>query len=153
MNLHPAARNGSPGALAPASPSVRAGAAAQPRNLLSGLVPNFLESSMMQLAEDSFRKATREQLERVAAFAVGIDREKALGLSLLLAWSAAGARSEVPVPRNEFLSWIFTATPEELRALAARIVELSTPGAALLASGILEVMQEREQDAIRRSKL
>lgn len=151
MNLQPLARPGSPAAHTTASPSADAGlTAAKPRNLLRGLVPGFLESSMMQLAEDTFRKATAEQLQTGADFAAGIDREKALAFAGLLAWAAAGDRPEVSSPRGELLTWLYTASPEEIRRLAARIVALSTPGATILASAICEHVQIRDQAAIRR---
>lgn len=151
MNLQPLARPGSPAAHTTASPSADAGlTAAKPRNLLCGLVPDYLHLGLFRLAEESFRKASPELLTTLAECVVEIDREKALAFAGLLAWAAAGDRPEVPAPRGELLTWLYTASPEEIRRLAARIVALSTPGATMLASALLEHVQERDQAAIRR---
>lgn len=120
------------------SPSAEAGAAAQPRNPFRDLVPSLFETPLQRLAEDLFRRATKEQLIDVAAEAARVDRDKALVLSALLAWYVAGDRPELTLPKNEFLAWVFVAEPDELRALGARLVELSFSGSALLASAITD---------------
>lgn len=132
-----------------ASHSVGADAAAKPRNPLRTQLPAFVHDSLLTMAENLFRSATREQLQKLAQRAVEVDRDRALAMSFLLAWAAAGKEPAVPTLKNDVLSWIFTATPDELRQLGGRLVALSTPGASMLAAGIRDACEQRTRTLLR----
>src|SRR5258706_12132651 len=137
-------RDGTTGAPAPPraklSHSVRADAGAQRRN------PDLIDLLFVCCAQ-ALAEATREDLHLLARDLARLDRDRARTLAMLIHWELSG--EVIRELRNDALSWLFTATPQEIDAIGARMVALTTPGASMLASSIFQALEKRGQTLLR----
>lgn len=105
-------------------------AGAEPRSSLG--LPNFFGASLISLAENWFRGATREQLEALARRVSAVDRDRAIEAAALLMWSASGADPELARLSSSLVRQLSGARWDEFSPFAERLVKLDPPKARAL---------------------
>lgn len=119
-------------------------AAAPPR---APRMPSFVSAAMLgaarTFAEEWFRTATREDLERMAREIAAVDREKTLLAAAVLVFAAGRDAPHVPSPNKDVLVWLYKAGDADMRALAERLVEGMQPQASALAHELDRALNAR----------